>query len=171
MGVETIAAVMTIASAVKSMTDQPKSPKAKKMPYQEAYNQAGAQLNPLYDKRMTDVLNNVQGDLINRGFAGQQAGTELSTETAAENERQRTAALAGLAQSIQQGYNDQSYRDAALKYQADWAKHQAQVDTLNNMGSWLYDKTYTEKTTPTTTTTNTAVNNRLPKQQYNYRYA
>lgn len=171
MGVETVAAVMTIAAAMKSMTDQPKSPKAKKMPYAEAYNQAGAQLNPLYDKRMKDVLENVQGDLITRGFAGQQAGTELSTETAAENERQRTAALAGLAQSIQQGYNDQSYRDAALKYQADWQKHQAQVDALNSMGSWLSDKTYTKNTTPTTPAANTATNYRLPKQQYNYRYA
>lgn len=140
MGLQAVATALSIASAVNSLFNAPKAPKARVMPYAEARTQAGNELNPIYDKRMKDVLKNVQGDLITRGFSGQQAGTELSTETAAENERQRIAAISGLARSIQQGYNDQSYRNAAMEYQSDMNRFNAINAGLSSTADWLSDK-------------------------------
>lgn len=173
MGIETVAAVVGIAGGLNSLLNAPKAPKARMMPYQEAYEQAGAQLNPLYDTRMKDVLNNVQKDLINRGFSGQQAGTELSTETAAENERQRTAALAGLSQSIQQGYNDQSYRNSALEYQSDLQRHNLINQGLSSTADWLSGRTWvSNKNKPTGENTGNSStfgpDFSLPKLRYNY---
>ena len=140
MGLQAVAAVLSIASAANSLFNAPKAPKARMMPYAEARTQAGNELNPVYDKRMKDVLNNVQNDLLKRGFSGQQAGTELSTETAAENERRRISGVSGLARSIQQGYNDQSYKNAAIEYQSDLNKFNAINSGLSGTADWLSDK-------------------------------
>lgn len=170
MGLSTVATVLGVGSSLNNIFNRPKAPTVQTMPYQEAYAQAGAQLNPLYDQRMKDVLANVQNDLIARGFSGQKAGTELATETAAENERQRIAALAGLAQSIQQGYNDQSYRNAALEYESKLKRHNLLSEGLSGAANWLSGKTWVKDDVPSPKGSIEGKKVVLPPIKHNYKY-
>lgn len=138
MGLETLALIAGTASTIKNAVDSfsTKSPSyGPTLTYKEAEKQAGAQLNPLYDQRMKDVTLNTQKDLNNRGFTGQQAGNELTTSVAADNERQRISAVNGLANSLVQNSADDSYRRAALdsnyKLQSTNQANNAWMDSLN----------------------------------------
>lgn len=140
MGIETVAAVVGIVAAVDGMVQSHKNRAGTEgMSWGAANEKASATINPMYDTRMKDVLKNVQNDLIGRGFSGQKAGTELSTETAAENERQRISAINDYAAQLhqnaaataltQQQINNQqmSASLAALQKGADWFASQYTV--------------------------------------------
>jgi spore coat polysaccharide biosynthesis predicted glycosyltransferase SpsG len=137
MGIETVAAVVGIASAAKNLMSSSHH-SSSGMSYADANAEARAQLNPQYDSRMKDVLKNVQNNLISRGFNGQQAGTELSTETAAENERQRIAAISGLTTQLQQN-------SAATALEENKVNAYKQNSALNGLmqGADWWSKQYT----------------------------
>lgn len=68
--------------------------------YDEALRQAGDVLNPMYDERLQQSLQEVDRHNIARGFFGQLPGAALSRSTAADIERSRAGQIAGLAQQM-----------------------------------------------------------------------
>jgi hypothetical protein len=140
LGLETVGTILTIGKTLVDAFNPPKPPpKTPVISMQEATTQAGAQLNPLYDQRMKVVQTNVIKDNLNRGFQFQHAGNELAASTAADNERQRIAAISGLAQNIRQGSMDDAYRRDALNYGYNqWSTGRAD-QALTTANDWIKD--------------------------------
>jgi len=132
MGLETVSTIGGGINTLKNIYNAiVPSSTGSTLSYSEAQKQAGSQLNNLYNSRLKSSLSSVNKDLVNRGFNGQQAGTDLATSTAAEIEENRVAAINSLASSLQQQSFNNSLQQSALNTQNQNAAQSALSSSLD----------------------------------------
>lgn len=118
----------SLAQTVKGPSQVATPPLPEKPPtlsWDEARQRAQESLNPIYDEQMENTLNNVDQELISRGFFGQLPGAVLSGARATDVERARASQTASLAAQMQ----GQSEQNALAQQQlaAQWALNQGQL--------------------------------------------
>jgi hypothetical protein len=120
--------------------NQPKAPEAPPvLTYDQATKQAGDVINPQYQEQMTKTMNALDNVNLSRGFYGQAAGDAIKSERAADVERDRIAALSGLANQMVGQSQDNAYRYAALATQNAQQNSANRLSTLGNLFTQALD--------------------------------
>lgn len=134
----------------KALQPPPSPPPPPPMPptlsWEEAMKRATETLTPIYDEQLQKTLEDVDKELIRRGFFGQLPGAVLSGERATDVERAKAAAIAALAGQMQ----GQSEQNALAQQQlaAQWALNNMQlmnqqrqntISSLQGLGNSLFN--------------------------------
>lgn len=153
----------SVYSNIKSML--PTYTPVKTLTWDEAMDRAKAQLNPVYDERMTTAGKNVEYNNLKSGFYGQLPGEVLKRETQIQENNARSTALASLANQLmgksesdalqaEQNFMQKQSQDLSMIMNAmgiaqdqDNTKYNRSQDAINNkrlIANDAFDKAVTE---------------------------
>ncbi len=120
------------ANAQKQAIKQVQDMAPPTLSYDEALQQSGDALNPLYDKQLQQNLEQVDLGNLSRGFYGQLPGDALKRSTAADIETTRSGQIASLAQQMQGQSQQQALQQQQLAAQYALSRGQQASGLLNN---------------------------------------
>lgn len=102
-----------------------------RMSYKEAYSQAQDVLTPQYQASREGVIEDIDTNLISRGFYGQAPGDAMKASTMADMENDFQSQLAQYATNLQNNQYAQDYQT----YQLDLQQQQNDDSFWNTVGS------------------------------------
>lgn len=122
-------ATTILGSQLNKGNSRPKAPE--RMNYNQAYNQALAALEPGYNNNVSKTMQNVDNNLMNRGFYGQAAGDALKLDTRADLYNDFQGRVANYANNLQ---NNQFSQDMQT-YQYELQNDKEDNQFWNSLGS------------------------------------
>ena len=125
--------------------DEPKAPE--KMPYEDALGQAEDVLRPSYDKSVGNVMQNVNNNMVSRGFYGQAPGDNMRANVKSDMASDYESQKSNYAQNLQNNDYTQQYQtyQTGLNQKNQQAKLDKQPDPFWSSvgliaGSWAGSK-------------------------------
>lgn len=110
----------------KIINEMPNQKDVPVLSWDEALKRATGQVSPQYNQAMTKTMDNLQQDLVSRGFFGQVPGAVLQASTAAQIEADKQGSISNLANQLV----NQSVEDADRISQRNLQYQQSKLDTL-----------------------------------------
>ena len=109
--------------------DEPKAPE--KMPYEDALGQAEDVLRPSYDKSVGNVMQNVNNNMVSRGFYGQAPGDNMRANVRSNMASDYESQKSNYAQNLQNNDYTQQYQ----AYQTELKQGNQQDPFMRSLGS------------------------------------